>query len=62
MFLMFRWLCKFFFILAVYGGLISFDATFSKTFGSEPAIFNELDMYTVLVLAFWGAFINWRRF
>lgn len=62
MFLMFRWFYKFFFILGVYGGLISFDATFSKTFGSEPAIFNEWDMYTALVLAFWGAFLDWRRF
>ena len=62
MFLMFRWFYKFFFILAVYGGLISFGATFSKTFGSEPAIFNEWDMYTALVLAFFGAFFDWRDF
>lgn len=59
---MFRLIYKFFTILAVYGGIISFDATFSKTFGSEPAIFNEWDMYTALVLAFWGAFLDWRRF
>lgn len=59
---MFRWIYKFFIILAAYGGIISFDATFSKTFGSEPAIFNEWDMYTWLVLAFWGAFLDWRRF
>lgn len=59
---MFRWIYKFFIILAVYGGLISFGATFAKTFNSEPSTFGELDMYMALLLAFWGAFLDWRRF
>lgn len=59
---MLRWIYKFAIILAIYGGLISFGSTFAKVFDNEPATFGEWDMYTALLLAVWGAFLDWRRF
>ena len=58
---MFRWFYKFFFMLGMYGGLISFCETLDIATNRTPKTFDEWDMYTALLLAFWGAFLNWRR-
>lgn len=57
-----RWIEKFLIVIGIYGGCISFGVTFAKSIGREPAVFGEWDMYTALVLAFFGAFFDWRDF
>lgn len=49
-------------IFAFCFSFITLWIAFVVAFGSEPSTFSEWDMYTALILAFWGAFLNWRRF
>lgn len=57
-----RWIEKFLIVIGIYGGCISFGATFAKSIGREPAVFGEWDMYLAIGVAFSSAFFNWRRF
>lgn len=59
---MFRWFYKFFFMLGMYGGLISFCETLDIVTNRTPKTFDEWDMYLAIGVAFSSAFFNWRRF